>query len=99
MNGFVAYPYSLDEPTNPNSGYVRGPTPKGAAPPVGRVGYLPAFSTNKSSLGYRGSHKFEGMDLELIFQIETQPSITSSPGLNTSQFQQSNGVTYGTGQG
>src|SRR5258708_2755871 len=99
MNGFVAYPYSLVDPTNPNSGYVRGPNPKGAATPVGRVGYLPAFSTNKSSLGYRGSHKFEGMDLELIFQLETQPSITSSPGLNTSQFQQSNVVKGGIGYG
>jgi len=84
MNGFVAYPYSLVDPTNPNSGYVRGASPKGGgAGPVGRVGYMPAFSTNKSSLGYRGSHKFEGTDLELIYQIETAPSITSAPGLNT----------------
>jgi len=81
MNGFVAYPYSLVDSTNPNSGYVRGASPKGnGAGPVGRVGYMPAFSTNKSVLGYRGSHKFEGSDLELIYQIETQPSITSSPG-------------------
>jgi predicted porin len=99
MNGFVAYPYSLVDPANPNSGYVRGPNPKGAATPVGRVGYMPAFSTNKSSLGYRGSHKFEGTDFELIFQLETQPSITSSPGLNTSQFQQSNVVKGGIGYG
>ena len=99
MNGFVAYPYSLVDPANPNSGYVRGPNPKGAATPVGRVGYMPAFSTNKSSFGYRGSHKFEGTDLELIYQIETQPSITSSPGLNTSQFQQSNVVKGGIGYG
>jgi predicted porin len=99
MNGFVAYPYSLVDPANPNSGYVRGANPKAAATPVGRVGYMPAFSTNKSSLGYRGSHKFEGTDLELIFQIETQPSITSSPGLNTSQYQQANVVKGGIGYG
>jgi predicted porin len=99
MNGFVAYPYSLVDGTNPNSGYVRGPNPKGAATPVGRVGYMPAFSTNKSVFGYRGSHKFEGMDFELIYQIETQPSITSAPGLNTSQFQQSNVVKGGIGYG
>ena len=86
MNGFVAYPYSLVDGTNPNSGYVRGANPKaGGAGPVGRVGYLPAFSTNKSVFGYRGSHKFEGTDLALIYQIETQPSITSSPGLFNSQ--------------
>src|SRR5882724_12543437 len=60
MNGFVAYPYSLVDPANPNSGYVRGASPKaGGAGPVGRVGYMPAFGTNKSVLGYRGSHKFE----------------------------------------
>src|ERR1700753_4140878 len=100
MNGFVAYPYSLVDPNNPNSGYVRGATPKGnGAGPVGRVGYMPAFSTNKSVLGYRGEHKFEGTDLALIYQIETQPSITSSPGLNTSQYQQSNVVKGGIGYG
>src|SRR3984885_8096227 len=100
MSGFVAYPYSLVDPNNPNSGYVRGATPKGGgAGPVGRVGYMPAFSTNKSVLGYRGEHKFEGTDLALIYQIETQPSITSSPGLNTSQFQQSNVVKGGIGYG
>src|SRR5579863_6017377 len=35
MNGFVAYPYSLVDPTNPNSGYVRGPAKGGGAGPVG----------------------------------------------------------------
>ncbi|HTD73034.1 MAG TPA: porin, partial [Steroidobacteraceae bacterium] len=100
MNGFVAYPYSLVDPANPNSGYVRGASPKNnGAGPVGRVGYMPAFSTNKSVLGYRGEHKFEGTDMALIYQIETQPSITSSPGLNTSQFQQSNVVKGGIGYG
>jgi predicted porin len=99
MNGFVAYPYSLVDPTNPNSGFVRGSAKGGGAGPVGRVGYMPAFSTNKSVLGYRGEHKFEGTDLALIYQIETQPSITSSPGLNTSQYQQSNVVKGGIGYG
>src|SRR5258708_37840550 len=60
---------------------------------------MPAFSTNKSSLGYRGSHKFEGTDFELIYQIETAPSITSAPGLNTSQYQQANVVKGGIGYG
>jgi predicted porin len=99
MNGFVAYPYSLVDPTNPNSGFVKGSAKGGGAGPVGRVGYMPAFSTNKSVLGYRGEHKFEGTDLALIYQIETQPSITSSPGLNTSQYQQSNVVKGGIGYG
>ena len=96
INGLVAYPYSLVDPTNPNSGYVRGATPKGG--PVGRVGYMPAFSTNKTVLGYRGSHSL-GEGFDLIYQIETQPSITSSPGLNTSQYQQSNVVKGAIGYG
>src|SRR5258708_14654836 len=96
MNGFVAFPYALVDGTNPNSGYVRGANPKaGGAGPVGRVGYMPAFSTNKSVFGYRRSHKFEGMYFELIYQIETQPSITSAPGLNTSQFQSPNAAKGG----
>jgi predicted porin len=100
MNGFVAYGYSLVDPTNPNSGYVRNATPKaGGAGPVGRVGYMPALSTNKSVLGYRGSHKIAGSDVDFIYQIETQPAITSAPGLNTSQFQQSNVTKAGIGYG
>src|ERR1700716_2906339 len=82
INGLVGYPSSLVDPTNPNSGYVKGTTPKSG--PVGRLGYMPAFSTNKSVLGYRGSHKIGTSDVDFIFQIETQPAITSAPGLNTS---------------
>lgn len=97
INGLVAYPYSLVDSANPNSGYVVAGGPKGG--PVGRVGWMPAFSTNKSVLGYRGSHKFEGTDMSLVYQIETQPSITASPGLYTSQYQQSNVVKGGIGYG
>jgi predicted porin len=97
INGLVAYPYSLVDPKNPNSGYVKGTTPKTG--PVGRVGYMPALSTNKSVLGYRGSHKIGSSDVDFIFQIETQPVITSAPGLNTSQYQQSNVTKAGIGYG
>src|ERR1700726_3770418 len=38
MSGMVAYPYSLVDPTNPNSGYVAGTTPK--VGPQGRIGWL-----------------------------------------------------------
>jgi predicted porin len=100
MNGFVAYGYDLVDPNNPNSGYVRHAQPKaGGAGPVGRVGYMPALSTNKSVLGYRGSHKINGSNTDFIYQIETQPAITSAPGLNTSQFQQSNVTKAGIGYG
>jgi predicted porin len=94
MNGFVAYHLLPDgsglDFTNPKSG---------GAGPVGRVGYMPALSTNKSLLGYRGSHKIGSSDVDFIYQIETQPTITSSPGLNTSQYQQSNVTKAGIGYG
>jgi predicted porin len=100
MNGFVAYGYDLVDPANPNSGYVRHTSPKaGGAGPVGRVGYMPALSTNKSVIGYRGSHKIGDLTTDFIYQIETQPAITSAPGLNTSQYQQSNVTKAGIGYG
>jgi predicted porin len=100
MNGFVAYGYDLVDPANPNSGYVRRASPKaGGAGPVGRVGYMPALSTNKSVIGYRGSHKIGDLTTDFIYQIETQPAITSAPGLNTSQYQQSNVTKAGIGYG
>ncbi len=100
MNGFVAYGYDLVDPTNPNSGYVRHTSPKaGGAGPVVRVGYMPALSTNKSVLGYRGSHKIADTGVDFIYQIEAQPAITASPGLNTSQYQQSNVTKAGIGYG
>jgi len=37
--------------------------------------------------------------VDFIYQIETQPAITSAPGLNTSQFQQSNVTKAGIGYG
>jgi predicted porin len=99
INGLVAYhyapvgagpygPYQID-PANPN--------PKGG--PVGRVGYMPALSTNKSVLGYRGSHKIADTGVDFIYQIEAQPAITAAPGLNTSQYQQSNVTKAGIGYG
>jgi predicted porin len=100
INGLVAYHYALIDPANPNSGYQIDPTntgPKGG--PVGRVGYMPALSTNKSVLGYRGSHKIADTGVDFIYQIEAQPAITAAPGLNTSQYQQSNVTKAGIGYG
>ncbi|HXI76610.1 MAG TPA: porin [Steroidobacteraceae bacterium] len=100
IEGLVAHHYALIDPANPNSGYQIDPAnPNPKSGPVGRVGYMPAFSTNKSVIGYRGSHKIDGGETEFIYQIEVQPSITSSPGLNTSQYQQSNVVKGAIGYG
>src|SRR5260370_14064281 len=76
INGLVAYPYSLVNPNDPNSGYVRGTTPKGG--PVGRLGYQPALSTNKSAIGYRGSHKIND-SLDFIYQAESYIAFTAAP--------------------
>jgi predicted porin len=100
IDGLVAYHYALINPANPASGYQIDPTntgPKGG--PVGRLGWMPALSTNKSVLGYRGSHKIADTGIDFIYQIEAQPAITASPGLNTSQYQQSNVTKAGIGYG
>ena len=47
--------------------------------PVGRVGYMPAISTNLSYLGWRGKHGI-GDDLDVVFQLETQVDIAATAG-------------------
>ncbi len=99
INGLVAYHYA-PVGANPFGPYQIDPTnpaPKGG--PVGRVGWMPALSTNKSVLGYRGSHKIADTGIDFIYQIEAQPAITAAPGLNTSQYQQSNATKAGIGYG
>ncbi|MBV8210175.1 MAG: porin [Burkholderiaceae bacterium] len=58
--------------------------------PVGNVGWLPGISTNKSGIGYRGDHTLPWKDSKLIYQIEGNFSVSSSPGLSTSYTSQSN---------
>jgi predicted porin len=97
INGLTAYSYSLVDPTNPNSGYVNN-GPKGTQQ-VGRLGYMPALSTNKSQIGYRTEHKIGDSDINFIIQVETALAITASPGLKTSSTQQSNVVQGAIGLG
>ena len=97
MDGLVAYPYALVNPANPNSGYVRGPTAK-VPGPVGRLGYQPGLSTNKSAIGYRGSHKINDT-LDLIYQAEAYIAFTAAPGLSGTWTSSSNVVKYGLGYG
>ena len=94
MDGFVAYHYNPVDPTDPNSPNVRGSAKNGGAGPVGNVGYQLALSTNKSVLGYRGSHKITGTEVDFIYQLEVQPQITNAPGLSGGYTSQSN-VTKG----
>jgi predicted porin len=96
IRGLTAYSYSYAG-AGPGSGYVNNGL-KGTQI-TGSVGWLGDLSTNKSVLGYRGSHQIAGSDVSFIYQIETQPSITSSPGLNTSYTQQSNVVKGAIGYG
>jgi predicted porin len=97
MDGLVAYPYSLVDPLNPNSGYVRGATPKSPGP-VGRLGYQPGLSTNKSAIGYRGSHKIND-NLDFIYQAEAYVAFTAAPGLSGTWTSSSNVTRFGLGYG
>jgi predicted porin len=97
INGLTAYSYSLVDPTNPNSGFVNN-GPKGTQQ-VGRLGYMPALSTNKSQIGYRFSHPIDDSSINFLVQVETSLAITASPGLRTSYTQQSNVVTGAIGLG
>ena|SRR5579859_792413 len=97
IDGLVAFPYQLNDPANPSSGFsIAGPAKSG---PVGRVGWMPALSTNKSGFGYRGDHRIGESSVEFNYQIEAAFAITSSPGLNTSYTQQSAVVKTGLGYG
>src|SRR6202011_720813 len=97
INGLTAYQYSLSDPTNPFSAPIQGP-PK-AVQQVGRLGYLPALSTNKSQIGYRNTHKIGSSDFDFILQVETSLSITAAPGLRTDYTRQSNVVSGAIGLG
>jgi predicted porin len=95
MSELGAFHYSAYDPANPGS-YTQLGQKVG---PVGRVGWQADLSTNKSVLGYRGSHNIPGGDFDFIYQIEVQPSITSSPGDTTGYTQQSNVTKSGIGYG
>jgi hypothetical protein len=96
IRGITAYGYSYAG-AGPGTGYV-STGPKGTQI-VGSVGYLGDLSTNKSVLGYRGSHKIADTAYDFIFQIETQPAITAAPGDTTSYTAQSNVTKAGIGYG
>ena len=84
IRGLTAQAY----PTSGSPPYVSA-GPKGTQI-IGSVGWLGDLSTNKSVLGYRGSHKIDTSNFDFIYQIEVQPAITSAPGEATSYTAQSN---------
>ena len=97
-----AWGYTCSDPYI-NTTCARNATPKtnaaGGIGPVGQVGYQPELGTNKSVLGYHGAVQIGNSSNDFIFQIETQPPITASPGLYTSYTQQSNVVKAALGYG
>ena len=97
INGLTAYSYSLANPANPNGGFVNN-GPKGQQQ-IGRLGYMPALSTNKSLIGYHTEHNIGDSDYDFIVQVETSLAITASPGLKTTYTQQSNVVQGAIGLG
>src|SRR5207253_8750701 len=87
----------LNDPANPNSGFsVAGPAKSG---PVGRVGWMPELSTNKSGVGYRNNHAIAKSEVDFTYQLEAAVTLTSSPGLSTSYTAQSNVVKTALGYG
>ena len=93
MKDMIAY-HIQNGGTGPGLDYTN---PKG--PPTGLVNYMPALSTNKSQIGYRGQHEIGTSDVNFIYQVETALSITASPGLKTGPYQQSNVVNGAIGLG
>ncbi len=95
MSELGAYHYSPYDPVDPSYYVVTG----SKVGPVGRIGWQADLSTNKSVIGYRGSHSIPNSNVNFIYQIEVQPAITSAPGDATGYTQQSNITKSGIGYG
>ena len=67
---------SLDDSTKGIAGKIAN---DGTSVPVGKVGWVPAISTNISYLGLRGKHDL-GNGLAAVFQLETQLDISATAG-------------------
>ena len=93
MDGMIAY-HIQNGGLGPGLDYTN---PKGG--PVGRVGWEPALSTNKSVIGYRGNHPIGDSGLNFVYQLEASVAITATAGLKTSYTQQSNNTTGAIGTG
>ena len=67
---------SVDDSTKGIAGKIAN---DGTSIPAGRVGWMPAISTNISYLGLRGKHDL-GNGMAAIFQLETQLDISATAG-------------------
>ncbi len=101
---------SVDDTTKGMAGMTASHFNPGATPgsytqgglkggPVGRVGWMPAISTNKAGFGYRGDHLIGDSDVKFIYQIEASVAVTAAPGIKTSYTAQSNTTTGALGSG
>lgn len=67
---------SVDDSTKGIAGKIAN---DGTSIPAGRVGWVPAISTNISYLGLRGKHDL-GNGMAAVFQLETQLDISATAG-------------------
>jgi predicted porin len=96
MSGLVAYPYGYATGA-PGSPYViTGPAKAG---PFGRVGWIPAMSSNGSNIGYRGTHAIGKSGVDFIYQVSTSLNMAAAPGLQNTWTKSSNTVQGAIGLG
>jgi len=95
--GLNAYHWSYTSADgSPTPGYANGGLKGGA---VGRVGYIPAMSSNGSNIGYRATHRIANTNVDFILQVSTALNIAAAPGLNNTWTKSSNVVTGAIGLG
>ncbi|HLJ65050.1 MAG TPA: porin [Stellaceae bacterium] len=82
---------SIDDTTKGLSGTANQP----GGIPVGRVGWLPALSTNSSYIGLRGFETIGSLPFNFVWQLETQIDLTATSGVGESGSNDSNAVKGG----
>jgi predicted porin len=57
---------------------------KGATPPVGNFGWMPAVATNSSYLGVRGFQRVPDFPFNFVYQLEVGLALSTTPGTSQS---------------
>jgi predicted porin len=101
MSDFVAYGNAPIVLANGQyGGFTINTSPKnGGAPPYGNVSWLPAMSSNGSSIGYRGAQRIGTSDVDFIYQVSTSINMVAAPGLQDTWTKSSNTVQGAIGLG